>query len=158
MLVPAAVLTLTCRVVRVAVRPTWKVAVIAVGLTTATFETATSLPDTLTVAGEVKFVPVSVTVTVAPRRAALGASEDSVGLGAGAALTVKDWAALVPPLVVTVTLWEPVAAVGAMTKVAVMRAELTTVTLATDTPAPPMAMVAPGLKLDPVSVTGTLAP
>jgi hypothetical protein len=43
------------------------------------------------------------TFTVAPRVAAFGASELRVGFTGAGAETVKDWAALVPALVVTVT-------------------------------------------------------
>jgi hypothetical protein len=52
----------------------------------------------------VKFAPLSVTVTVAPRAAEFGVSELNAGLTSTGAFTVNDCAALVPPLVVTVTL------------------------------------------------------
>ena len=88
-------------------------------------------------------VPVSVTMTVLPRVAALGESDVSVGLTGAGALTVKDWAALLPALVVTMTLWAPVEAVAAIAKVAVIRVALTTVTPVAETPLPPIATVAP---------------
>ena len=50
-----------------------------------------------------KFVPLSVTVTVAPRAAEFGVNELNAGFKTGA-FTVNDCAALVPPLVVTATL------------------------------------------------------
>jgi hypothetical protein len=97
----------------------------------------------VTVAGVVKLVPVSVTVTVLPRVAAFGDIDVSVGLSGRGALTVKDWAALFPALVVTMTLWTPVEAVAAMTNVAVIREALTIVTPVAETPLPPIATVAP---------------
>jgi len=61
-------------------------------------------------------------------------------------------------VVATVTLRAPLAAVAAMTKVAVSLVELTTVTPLTETPVPLTAIVVPGWKLDPTSVTATLVP
>jgi hypothetical protein len=84
LLVPAAVVTVVSCVRRVADWLTRKVAVILLELTTTTLLTLTPLPCTATVAGEVKFVPFSVTVTLAPRDTALGASDVKVGFtGAG---------------------------------------------------------------------------
>ena len=81
---PAAVVTDVLCAWRAADWLTRKVAVILVELTTTTLLTLTPLPCTATVAGEVKFVPFSVTVTLAPRDAAFGCSDVNVGLtGAG---------------------------------------------------------------------------
>jgi hypothetical protein len=112
----------------------------------------------VTVAGEVKFVPVSVTVTVLPRVAEFGASDVNVGFAGAGTFTVKDCAALLPALVVTVTLCAPVDAVALITNVAVIFVPLTTVTPVAETPLPPMATAAPARKLEPVSVTETLVP
>jgi hypothetical protein len=104
LLVPAAVVTVVSRERRPAVELTWKLAVMVVEFTTTTLLTVTVPPCTVTVAGEVKLVPLSVTVTVLPRVAAFGVSDASVGLAGAGAFTVNDWAALLPALVVTVTL------------------------------------------------------
>ncbi len=127
-------------------------------LTTTTLLTLTPLPCTATVAGEVKFVPFSVTVILAPRDAAPGASDVRVGFTGAGAFTVKVWAALLPAVVATVTLRAPTAAVAAITNVAVSLVELATVTPVTETPVPLTATVVPGRKLDPASVTATLVP
>jgi hypothetical protein len=114
-------------------------------------------PCAATVAGEVKLVPVMVTLTVVPGEALLGLIETSVGL-AGGGLTVNDCAPLVPAAVLTVTLRAPVAALEAMVNVAVMVVALTTVIAEAVTPVPLIAMVAPEAKLVPVSVTPTAEP
>ena len=75
-----------------------------------------------------KFVPVRVTGTLAPWTPLAGAIAVRVG---AAALTVKTTGAVVPPVVVTVTLRAPVVAVAAMVNVAVIWVALTTVTLLT---------------------------
>ena len=155
---PAAVVTVVLCDRREAVALTWKVAVIVVALTTTALLTDTAVPCTVTVAPAVKFAPVRVTVTVAPRAAEFGESEARAGLADTGAVTVNDWDALVPAVVVMVTLRVPVAAAAAMAKVAVMVVELTTARLVADTPAPEMATAAPGWKLAPVSVTATLEP
>src|SRR5690349_19428384 len=74
------------------------------------------------------------------------------------AITENVTEPLVPPLVVTVTLAGPGAALAAMVNVAVICAALTTITLLTVTPALETATVAPETKLAPVRVTGTVAP
>lgn len=72
---------------------------------------------------------------------------------------VKVCAPLVPPVVVTVTLRPPVAAVLAITKLAVSDVPLVTFTLLTVTPDPLMdTVVAPVMKFVPVSVTETVVP
>jgi hypothetical protein len=70
-----------------------------------------------TVAPETKFVPVRVTGTLAPWTPVAGLTDVNVGAGG---LTVKTTAALVPPLVVTVTLAAPGVALAAMVDVAVI--------------------------------------
>jgi hypothetical protein len=60
--------------------------------------------------------------------------------------------------VVTVTLAGPVVALDAMLNVALIREVLTTLTLLTVMPGLSVAGFAPGAKLDPVRVTGTVAP
>ena len=61
-----------------------------------------------------------------------------------------------PPLVVTVTLAAPTAALAPMLNVAVIRVELTTVTPLTAIPLLVVDTVAPDTKFVPVRVTGTL--
>lgn len=104
LLVPAAVLTVVFREEREADRPTRKVAVMVVELTTMTLLTVTPLPLTATVDEGVKLVPVSVTFTTAPRAATFGVSLLKVGFAATGAVTLNDWATLVPAVVLTVTL------------------------------------------------------
>lgn len=65
---------------------------------------------------------------------------------------------LVPPLVVTVTVLAPAAALLAITKFAVIDVALTTVTLVTVTSEPLTATVAPETKFVPVNVTDTVLP
>jgi hypothetical protein len=86
-------------------------------LTTVTFETVTPVPLTLTLAPETKFVPVSVTGTAVPCTPVEGATELNVGEVAD---TLKGTVPLVPPGVVTDTLYCPVAAAKAIFKVAVI--------------------------------------
>jgi hypothetical protein len=88
-----------------------------VPLATATFETVTPVPVTFTLAPDTKFVPVSVTETAVPCVPADGLTEVSVG---AAAVTLKGTVPLVPPVVVTETLYCPVAAFEAIVKVAVI--------------------------------------
>ena len=107
------------------------------------------------VAPERKFAPVRVTGTLEPCTALAGVME--VRLGA-AALTVKTAAAVVPPVVVTVTLRAPNVAVAAIDSVAVICVALTTATSLTVTPVEETATVAPETKFVPVRVTGTLTP
>ena len=108
-----------------------KVAVIWVVLTTVTVLTV--IPGLLvaTVAPAVKLVPVRVTGMLAPCTPLAGLTEVSVG---GGGFTVNIAAVLVPPLVVTVTLAGPGAALAAMVKAAVIWVVLTRVTLPTVIP------------------------
>ena len=117
---PELVVTVVFRERREAPELTWKLAVIVVGLTTTTLLTVTEPPCTVTEAGLWKLVPVSVTVTVAPRGAPLGASDVRVGFADTGAVTVNDCGALTPAPVETVTLRAPVAAAAPMLKVAVI--------------------------------------
>ena len=158
LLVPAPVVTDVSCARRAADWLTRNVAVILLELTTTTLLTLTPLPWTVTLAGEVKFVPVSVTVILAPRDAALGASDVRVGFTGAGKFTVKGCAALVPALVEMVTLRAPMTALEAMTNVAVTLLELTTVTPVTETPVPLIATVAPAWKLEPLRVTATFVP
>src|SRR5205814_5131677 len=93
-----------------------KVAVIWVALATLTLLTVMPVPA-LTEAPATKLEPVRATATAAPCAPELGAMAVNVGAGG---LTLKATAADAPPLVVTVTLFEPRAALAAMPKVAVI--------------------------------------
>src|SRR3954453_14330130 len=126
------------------------VAVICVLLTTVTLLTVTPAPVTPTVAPARKFVPVSVTPAAVPCAPLLGLIEVSVG---GEAMTPNGIALLVPPLLVTETLYAPAVALDAMAKVAVICVALTTFTLLTVIPAPVTPTVAPETKFEPVNVT-----
>jgi hypothetical protein len=133
-----------------------KVAVTVVELTTVTPLTVIPPPETFTAVAPERLVPVRVTGTLVPRVPELGAIELNVG-----PCTVNVAMPLVPPGVVTVTFLEPRAAFvpPAITKVAVMEVELTTVTPLIVTPVPEIPTVVPlVVKLVPVKVTGTLVP
>jgi hypothetical protein len=158
LLVPAAVVTVTSRDRRVAPELTRNVAVIVVAFTTTTLLTVIDPPCTATVAGALKFVPTSVTATVAPRPPAFGAIELNVGFATTGAFTVNTCAPLVPVLVDTVTLRVPTAADAAIVNVAVICVALTTATFVASTPVPLIPTVAPAWKLDPASVSETLVP
>ena len=111
---------------------------------------------TETVAPPMKLVPVRVTtIPLVPCAPLAGLIAVSVGAGG---FTVNGAGLLVPPLVVTVTLATPVAAVAPMVNVAVIWVALTTVTPPAVTPGLSIETVAPATKLVPVRVTGTVAP
>jgi len=74
----------------------------------------------------------------------------------GTGFTVKVAAPLVPPLVATVTLAAPSAALAPMLNVAVILVALTTATPLTAIPLLFVETVAPDTKFVPVSVTATL--
>jgi hypothetical protein len=78
-----------------------KVAVICTLLTNTTLLTVTPVPETATVAPELKFVPAKVTFTAVPGFPLFGDIEVSVG---ARLLTVNGTVPLVPLLVVTETL------------------------------------------------------
>jgi len=110
-------------------------------------------PCSLTCVAEVKFVPVSVTLTDVPLAPLEGVTEASVGRVL-AAVTVNDVELLVPPAVVTETLEAPSVAPAAIVSVAVALVPLTTDTLDTVIPLP-LLMVMGATKPVPVRVTGT---
>jgi hypothetical protein len=117
-LVPPEVLTATLAVPNAAPVPIVNGTVICVALTTVTVPTAISGLLTATVVASVTNpVPVSVTGTVVPRNPLPGARDVKVG---AAGFTVNSAAALVPPLVVTVTFAAPRAALVLMLNVAVI--------------------------------------
>jgi hypothetical protein len=122
-----------------------------VGLDTALEATVTPVPVTATVVPAVmKFVPVIVTVVEMPCAAVAGEMLAMVG---GGGFTVNVDAALVPPLVVTVTLRAPSAASAAIASFAVIDVVLCIATSLTVTPVPLTATVAPETKFVPVNVT-----
>jgi hypothetical protein len=134
-----------------------RLAVIWVALTTDTFETVMPVPLTFTVAGDVKFAPVRVTGTDAPCDPVDGLIELNVGAIA-AAVTLKGAVPLVPPPVVTDTLYCPVAAFEATVNVAVICVLLATTTFETVMPVPLTLTLAGDVKFVPVRVTGTDEP
>jgi hypothetical protein len=152
--VPPAVVTLTFCAPRVALAAIVNVAVMLVALATAVPETVIPPPaGTLMVLPAAKFVPVSVTLTVAVCAPIAGLTAVSVGAGG---FTVNATVPVVTPLVVTVTFWLPSVAFAAITKVAVIVVVLVTVTFVVVIPVPLKPIVAGLKKLVPVSVTGTL--
>ena len=109
--------------------------------------------DTLTVVADVKLSPLIVTVVMAPLASVVGDTELITGLGG---VIANVTALLVPLAVVTVMLRAPVAAPGAITRVAVMRVAVTT-----GVPLRVMSLgrfrLAP-VRFVPAMVTATLAP
>jgi hypothetical protein len=155
LLVPPVVVTVTFAMLGVAFGAIVNVAVIRVPLALETLETVIPALSTPTLTGEAKFLPVSVTDTLAPCVPLVGLMLLRTGAGG---VTVKTTAEEVPPAVVTVTFAGPVAAPEATANVAVIRVLLTTAILVMLTLLFAMLTVAPETKLAPVSVTGTLLP
>jgi hypothetical protein len=157
LLVPALVVTVTVRAPVAADALTVNVAVIWLALTTLTPDTETPEPLALMEAPAAKFVPASVTGTLAFCAPLDGVIEVRVTPWL-LAFTVNVAALLVPAVVLTVTLREPVAAEVVIVKVAVIWLEFTTLTLLTVTPEPLTLTVSPEAKLAPAKVTFTAAP
>jgi hypothetical protein len=130
------------------------VAVIVVVLVAFTFVAVMPVPLKLIVAGLKKFVPVSVTGTLALSSPLVGLMEASVGGGA----TVNVWLPEVPPKAVTVTFCATSGAFAATWKTEVMVMLFTSTTLVGVTPVPLRLMVIGATKAVPVSVTLTLVP
>src|SRR5579864_4959588 len=138
-----------------------RVTVIVVEFTTVKLVAVTPEPPPSPVnpVAPVKFAPVIVTgtasVPVAGCVAEFGLIEVIV-----APCTVNGTVLLVPPGVVTLTLWAPSAAPAPILKVALICVVLMTVTPLTATPPPPppetATVVAPAMKLVPVNVTATV--
>jgi hypothetical protein len=155
-LVPVAVLTVTLKFPSVALAAMPNVAVTWVELTVLILLTvmfgllvATDVTDT-------KLLPVSVTETLLPGTPLLGLIEASVG---APTVTVNVTGALLPLVVVTITLAGPVVALAAMVNVAVICVGPVTLTPLTATPGLLTETVAPERKLAPVRVTvDTVAP
>jgi hypothetical protein len=155
-LVPPLVVTVTLLAPVAAIPEIINVAVICVVLTTVTALTVIPLLPGFTVAPATKFVPVRVADAVVPCAPLSGLTVVRVG---GGGFTVNGTPLLVPPLVVTVTLLAPVAAVPEIVNVAVICVVLATVTLLTAIPLLlGLTVVAPVTKFVPVSVTDTAAP
>src|SRR5262249_60093417 len=113
-------------------------------------------PGLIVVPPGTKSVRVGVTLTLVFCAPVFG--DTLVSLGAGPVI-VKVLAALVPPLVITVTLRAPSVASDAMANVAVIAVRLLALMLLIVTPEPVMAIVvSPGKKLLPLKVTTTLLP
>jgi hypothetical protein len=127
-------------------------AVTVLELTTVRVLKETPPPRPVTADAPVRLAPVKVTGTVVPRTPVFGAIDVSV-----APCTVNGTVLLVPPGVVTLTLWAPSAAPPPIVKVAFICVGLMTVTPLTATPPPPppetATVVAPVMKLVPVNVT-----
>ena len=151
LLVPPAAVTVMLRAPVAALASITRVAVICVAV--ATGVPLRVRPDGRFRVEPVRFAPVKITGTVAPWTPDVGAMEASVGVGG---LTVKATALLVPPGVVTVMLWAPVAALAPITREAVI-----CVAVATGVPLTVMPdgrfRLAP-VRFVPVRVTGSVAP
>ena len=126
-------------------------------LATVTLLTVMPLPVAPTVAPAMKFVPVRVTFTAAPRTPLFGVTEVRVG-AFWADVTSKETMPLVRPVVVTEMFCGPTRAVVAMLNVAVACVLLTTETFDIVMPAPLALMVRGAEKAVPVRVTGTEEP
>ena len=127
-------------------------AVMRVGLATTTLLTVTPAPETATVEPAAKFVPVIAMDTVAPGAPNAGVIAVAAGAG-GVIVNAADVAD--PPTVIDRA---PAAAPIAIVSCAVICVALTTTALLTVTPAPETATAAPDAKLEPLIVTGTVAP
>jgi len=154
---PPDVVTVTARLPTAASVATVNVAVIDVGLATVTLETDTPLPLTATLVPATKFDPVIVWVNDVPVTPALALRLAIVGAGG---LIVKPCVPLVPPVVVTLIVRPPSAALDPTTRSAVMDVALTTFVFCTVMSAPLTATVVElaEMKLPPVSVTVVVAP
>jgi hypothetical protein len=152
---PAGVLTVTVLSPVPAFDAIVNVAVTLVSLTALKFDTLTPPPETVTEVAPVRAVPVRVTFTCVPRDAEAGLMDVSV-----APRTVKGTVVLVPPGVITLRLCVPKLALPAITNVAVICAELTTVTAVAVIPLPEVKLIVVPLivKFVPVRVTPTLRP
>ena len=152
---PAGVTTVTVLGPSAAFDVMVNVAVTLVELTTLMFDTETPAPPTVMFVAPVRFVPVRLTSTDVPRDPETGLIDVSV-----APLTVNGRVPLFPPGVVTRTLCAPRLALVAITNVAVMLVELTTLVPVTVMPVPDVKLTADPVvvKFVPVSVTATLVP
>lgn len=133
-----------------------KVAVICVELTTTMLICLSPAPCSPTRDPELKFVPVSVTLTDVPLVPLEGLTDVSVGRVL-AKFTVKTAVLLVPPVVVNERLRAPGAALAAIVNVAVALVLLTTDTFDTVRPLPPLT-VSGATKPLPVRVTEKAEP
>jgi hypothetical protein len=157
LLVPPAVVTVTLRVLRVAVLVIVKVAESCVPAPFTEMPLAvTPDPDTLTEVAPVRFVPFKVTDTVELRNPEVGLIEESVGL-AGTTTVKAPVRAGLPPGVRTVTVLVVPVAVFEIVNVAVTVVEFAT-TLLTVTPVPETVTPVAPVKLVPLIVTGTEVP
>jgi hypothetical protein len=151
---PFVLVTVTVCAPVVALAPTVTGTVIDVELATVTLPSVMPASPNETVAPVRKPVPVRVTVvTVVPCALALGDAEVTVGLTT-AAVTENTLAVTVPASVlVTVTLFDPIASLPETVTGTVIDVELVTVTLPSVMPASPKETVAPVRKPVPVRVT-----
>jgi hypothetical protein len=151
--VPPGVVTLTLRDVRAAVPVMVKVAVTVVEFTTVRPLTVMPVPETFTAVAPVRPAPVRVTDRLVPRTPVTGLIEDNVG-----AVTVKLTVPLVPPGVVTLTVFALSPALDAIVKVAVTVVAFTLVMPLTVTPPPDTVIADVPARLVPVRVTATVEP
>lgn len=154
---PPAVETVTSCAPSTAFAATTNVAVSDVEFTTLMFETAIPEPlVVIVVAPGTKFVPTRVTARAVPCTPEPGVMLENVG---GGGLTVKESAALVPPVVVTLTLCAPSVADAATATMVVSDVVPVTAVFETEIPAPAIAtLVAPVTNPVPERVTATLVP
>jgi hypothetical protein len=159
-LVPAGVVTVTFRAPSAAFPSTTKLALRDVPLVTTTPVTVMPEPLTATVVlSATKLVPVRISATLVPVAPSICLRLPTEGDEDAPVTTANDWAALVPPAVVTVTDRAPAAAAASTTKFAVSDVALCTVVAATVTPAPLIAtVVALVTKPVPLNVTDTVDP
>jgi hypothetical protein len=151
--VPSGVVTVTMRVLTVAVAEMVNVAVTLVSLTALKLLTVTPVPLTVTPVAPVRPEPVIVTGTAVPCAPLDGEIDVTAGVG-----IVKVTAFEVPPDVVTVTFRDPRAAMPEIVNVAVMVVGLTTLTLLTATPVPDTLTAVVVSSVVPVNVTFTALP
>jgi hypothetical protein len=154
LLAPFAVVTLTALVPAAALGAIVKVAD-SEAAPAVTPLTVTPVPDMLSVP-PARLVPVSVTGTAVPTKPVVGLI--AVRLGAVALMTAKFTVPLVPPGVMTATVYAPIGAVAATARLAVAVVALVTLKPLTVTPVPDTARAVAPVRLVPVRVMGTMAP
>jgi len=156
LLVPPGAVTVTFLAPAVACAAMSSVAVTVVSLTTVTPLTLMPAPDTLREVVPVKPLPVSVTgKLLVPRSPETGEIEVSTG-----PVIANGRALLAPPVLVTATLMEPIAAAEVLVMVAMMVVGVVMTTPLTETPvaAGVMTTFEPATKFVPVSRTLTDVP
>jgi hypothetical protein len=157
LLVPPGVVTLRVPAPSVAVAAMVQFAVTVVAVVVPVITQVTPLADAFTAVAPVRLVPVRVTAGAVPCVPDVGAIEVSVGAGTDAS-TVNVWVLLVPPGVVTLTVWAPVVALDAIVQVALTEVAVGVPLITQVTPVPLTFTAVAPVRLVPVRVTAGAVP